>query len=122
MNQTLLIVSDSASLIRMLGITLNGAGYESVASCPAVDALAWLSTGKAQLVVIDMDMQHGDGLALVAEIRRIPTCKFTPVIMLAVQVNKSFERRGLEMGVRHWVVKPFQPWHLLAVVSCLMLA
>lgn len=121
MAQTLLIVSDSASLSRMLHITLNGGGFDAVDSCEANEALIWLGKGKAHLILVDMEMAAMDGVAFVEEVRRLPACRFTPVIMLTTGVDDASRRRGLNMGVKHWIAKPFQPPVLLAMVYRLIL-
>ena len=121
MVQTLLIVSESASLSRMLYITLKGDGFDAVDSCEASEALVWLGKGKAHLILVDMDMAAMDGVAFVEQVRRLPTYRFTPVIMLTTGVDDASRRRGLNMGVKHWIAKPFQPPILLAMVYRLIL-
>lgn len=116
MAQSLLIVSDSSSLSRMLTITLKGGGYDAINCCEASDALAWLSKNKAHLILVDMDMAAMDGVSFVENVRSLPGCRFTPVIILTVAIDDGVRRHALNSGVKHWVLKPFQPHHLLAMV------
>ncbi|MBC3954376.1 response regulator [Pseudomonas triticifolii] len=121
MVRSLLIVSDSSSLSRMLSITLKGGGYDAINSCEANDALVWLSNNKAHLILIDRDMSAMDAMAFLEEVRCLPGCRFTPVIMLTTVVDDAAHQRGLNSGVKHWISKPFQPHHLLATVYGLIL-
>ncbi|MDO7930266.1 response regulator [Pseudomonas sp. KFB-139] len=116
MAQSILIVSDSSSLSRMLSITLKGGGYDAINSCEPSDALVWLSKNKAHLILVDMDMAAMDGVAFVEDVRCLPACRFTPVVMLTAVVDDEVRRRGLNAGIKHWISKPFQPHHLLATV------
>ncbi|MEE5082838.1 response regulator [Pseudomonas alliivorans] len=121
MAQSLLIVSDSPSLSRMLSITLKGGGYDAINSCESSDALVWLSKNKAHLILVDMDMADMDGVAFVEDVRCLPACRFIPIIMLISAVDDAARRRGLSSGVKHWISKPFQPHHLLRMVNGLIL-
>lgn len=121
MARTLLIVSDSAPLSRMLGITLKGGGYDAVDCREAGEALIWLGKGKAHVILVDMDMLAMDGVTFVEEVRRLPCCRFTPVIMLTMGADDATRRRALNAGVKHWIAKPFQPPILLEMVYRLIL-
>ena len=66
-------------------------------------------------------MPNMDGIAFVKAVKQLPAYKFTPIIMLTTESDESKKREGQAAGARAWVVKPFQPEHLLMAVQKLCL-
>lgn len=121
MSKTVMIVDDSASLRQVVSMTLKGAGYDVVEACDGRDALGKLSGQKVHLVISDVNMPNMDGLTFVREMKKNPTYKFTPVIMLTTEAGEEKKAAGQSAGARAWVVKPFQPQQMLAAVSKLVM-
>jgi two-component system chemotaxis response regulator CheY len=122
MAKTILIVDDYASMRQVVGIALRGAGYEVLAACDGMDALAKLTGQKVHLIICDVNMPVMDGISFVKAVKQIPAYKFTPIIMLTTESAESKKLEGQAAGARAWVVKPFQPPQLLAAVQKLCLA
>jgi len=121
MSKTVMVVDDSASLRQVVSMTLKGAGYEVVEACDGRDALGKLGGQKVHLVISDVNMPNMDGLTFVREMKKNPTYKFTPVIMLTTEAGEEKKAAGQSAGARAWVVKPFQPQQMLAAVSKLVM-
>ena len=121
MSKTVLIVDDSASLRQVVSLSLKGAGYEVIEACDGRDALGKLGGQKVHLIISDVNMPNMDGIAFVREVKKNPSYKFTPVIMLTTEPGEEKKRLGQEAGARAWVVKPFQPQQMLAAVSKLVM-
>ena len=85
------------------------------------DALGKLGGQKVHLIISDVNMPNMDGIAFVREVKKNPSYKFTPVIMLTTEAAEEKKRLGQEAGARAWVVKPFQPQQMLAAVSKLVM-
>ena len=121
MSKTVMIVDDSASLRQVVSMTLKGAGYDVVEACDGRDALGKLGGQKVHLVISDVNMPNMDGITFVREMKKNPTYKFTPVIMLTTEAGEDKKSAGQSAGARAWVVKPFQPQQMLAAVSKLVM-
>lgn len=121
MSKTVLIVDDSASLRQVVAMTLKGAGYDVIEACDGKDALGKLTGQKVHLMISDVNMPNMDGIAFVREVKKNPSYKFTPVIMLTTEAGEEKKRLGQDAGARAWVVKPFQPQQMLAAVSKLIM-
>ena len=121
MAKTVLIVDDSASMRRVVGIALKGAGYEVIEGFDGRDALSKLTGQKVHLIISDVNMPVMDGIAFLKEVKQLPAYKFTPVIMLTTESAESKKREGQAAGARAWVVKPFQPEQLIEAVRRLCL-
>jgi len=120
-SKTILIVDDSASLRQVVSIALKGAGYGVIEACDGKDALTKLNGQKIHLIISDVNMPNMDGLTFVAEAKKLPAYKFTPIIMLTTEAGEAKKQAGQAAGAKAWVVKPFQPAQMLGAVSKLIL-
>lgn len=121
MAKTILVVDDSSSLRQVVGIALKGAGYEVLEACDGKDALGKLNGKKVHLIISDVNMPNMDGISLVKEVKKHPSYKFTPIIMLTTEAGENRKQEGQAAGAKAWVVKPFQPQQMLAAVSKLVM-
>jgi two-component system chemotaxis response regulator CheY len=116
-----MVVDDSASVRQVVSITLKGAGYQVIEACDGQDGLSKLNGDKISLVISDVNMPNMDGITFVKELKKLPSYKFTPVIMLTTESQESKKQEGQAAGAKAWVVKPFQPQQMLSAVSKLIL-
>ncbi|CAG1009041.1 Chemotaxis protein CheY [Burkholderiales bacterium] len=121
MNKSILIVDDSASLRQVVNLTLKNAGYDVIEACDGKDALAKLDGRKFHLIISDVNMPNMDGISLLREVKKHPSYKFTPVLMLTTEAGEGKKLEGQAAGAKAWVVKPFQPQQMLAAVSKLVM-
>lgn len=121
MAKTIMIVDDSASMRRVVGIALKGAGYDVLEGSDGKDALAKLTGQKVHMIISDVNMPVMDGIAFLKAVKQMPAYKFTPVIMLTTESAEEKKREGQAAGARAWVVKPFQPEQLVNAVQRLCL-
>ncbi len=121
MAKLIMIVDDSASMRRVVGIALKGAGYDVIEGCDGKDALKKLTGQKVHLIISDVNMPVMDGITFLKSVKQIPAYKFTPVIMLTTESAEDKKREGQAAGARAWVVKPFQPEQLVSAVQRLCL-
>ena len=115
------VVDDSASMRQALGIALQGAGYDVLASCDGVDALAKLKGQKVNLIISEVNMPNMDGISVLKAVKLMPAYKLTPAIMLTTVYGEERKAEGRAAGARAWVCKPFAPQQLVDAVqrSCL---
>ena len=121
MSKTVMIVDDSASVRRVVGIALKGAGYTVIDGCDGRDALSKLTGQKVHLIISDVNMPNMDGITFLKAVKQLPAYRFTPVIMLTTESEESKKREGQAAGAKAWVVKPFQPEQLVGAVQRLCL-
>lgn len=121
MAKLIMVVDDSASMRRVIGIALKGAGYDIIEGCDGKDALAKLTGQKVHMIISDVNMPVMDGIAFLKAVKQMSAYKFTPVIMLTTESAEEKKREGQAAGARAWVVKPFQPEQLVSAVQRLCL-
>jgi two-component system chemotaxis response regulator CheY len=109
-------VDDSASVRQMVSFTLSAAGYEIITAVDGQDALGKVN-GTVHLVITDLNMPNLDGIGLIRQLRADPRHKFVPIIMLTTESQAEKKQEGKAAGATGWIVKPFNPEQLVAVVK-----
>ncbi len=113
---TILAVDDSASMRQMVNFTLKGAGYAVVQAVDGVEALEYARQHAVDLVLTDVNMPRMDGITLVRELRALPAYRYTPMLVLTTESSQDKKMQGKQAGATGWIVKPFKPDQLLALV------
>lgn len=113
----ILAVDDSTSMRQMVSFILRGAGYDVVEAVDGRDALKAAKDRKVNLVLTDVNMPNMDGISLIRELRALADYKFTPIIMLTTEAGEAKKMEGKSAGATGWIVKPFDPEKLVAVIK-----
>jgi len=100
----------------MVSFTLRDAGYSVIEAVDGKDALSKVSASPVHMVITDLNMPNLDGIGLIRKLRELPACKFIPIVMLTTESQDSKKQEGKAAGATGWVIKPFKPDQLLAVV------
>ena len=117
MSKTILIVDDSSSLRQVVNLTLTRAGYQVLEAVDGEDALRQLDGRKINLIVSDVNMPRMDGITFLTRVKQLPRYKFTPVVMLTTEGQAEKKEQGRAAGAKAWIVKPFSPQVLQALLS-----
>ncbi len=117
MTKTIMTADDSASIRQMVNFTLTQAGYNVVEAVDGVDALEKLGDNKVDMLITDLNMPNLDGIGLIKEVRAKPEYKFSPIVLLTTESSGEKKVEGKKAGATGWIVKPFKPEQLLAVVK-----
>ena len=120
MSKTILIVDDSASLRQVVGIVLRGAGYHLLEAGDGGEGLKALDGRKVDLIISDVNMPVMDGISFVKEVKKLPSYRFTPIMMLTTETETAKKEAGRAAGARAWMTKPFVPAQMLTAVSKLI--
>ena len=116
MSRTILAVDDSISIRQMVKLALNRGGYEVISAEDGNDGLAKARASKADMVITDLNMPGMNGLALIREIRKLPSYTGVPIIFLSTESDAGLKAEAKQAGATGWIVKPFQAEQLLAAV------
>ena len=115
MAKVILTVDDSASVRQMVRYALSDAGYTVIEAVDGKDALAKLGE-PVHLVITDLNMPNLDGIGLIRCVRANSAYKGIPILMLTTESQDCKKQEGRAAGATGWIVKPFAPQQLLAVV------
>ena len=113
----ILAVDDSASMRQMVSFTLKTAGFDVTEAKDGSEALAIAKQQDFDAVILDVNMPIMDGITLIRELRTLPSYKFTPLLMLTTESGLEKKIEGKAAGATGWIVKPFNPDQLLAVIK-----
>jgi two-component system chemotaxis response regulator CheY len=112
----ILVVDDAASIRLAVTAVLRWMGHESVDAVDGADALGKLAAENIDLVICDWNMPNVDGEEFLRRLRGDPRTRRMPVVMLTAEAERSRIQRLMQFGVGGYVVKPFRPNTLSAVV------
>jgi DNA-binding response OmpR family regulator len=114
----IVIVEDEPAIRRGVADALRACGYQVVETADGERGLEESLRRGVDLVLLDLLLPKKDGLAVLAEVRRVrPTL---PVIVLTARGGEDERVRGLKMGADDYVVKPFSARELLARVEAVL--
>lgn len=114
---TIMAVDDTASMRQMISFTLNSVGHSVVQACDGQEALKLAQEKQVDLVIADINMPKMDGITLVKSLRKLSDYKLTPILMLTTESQSTKRQEGKSAGATGWIVKPFNPDQLVAIVK-----
>ena len=82
-----------------------------------VDALETLLTTVPDVMLVDIEMPRMDGFDLTRNIRADARLKGVPIIMITSRMADKHRNYAKEIGVNHYLGKPFQEDELLALLK-----
>jgi putative nucleotidyltransferase with HDIG domain len=111
----ILVVDDEAHVRSMIAATLERQGYEIVLASGGREALDAIDQDAFELILTDIVMQEGNGLALLERIHgQNPNL---PVIMVTAIHDISVAIDSMRRGAYDYLLKPFEREHLVATVQ-----
>jgi two-component system, chemotaxis family, chemotaxis protein CheY len=113
---TILAVDDSATTRQMVTFTLKAAGYDVIEAKDGRDAMGKLDQIPT-MVITDLNMPTLDGIGLIKELRAHPKAKYVPIVVLTTESDAAKKQAARSAGATAWIVKPFRPEQLVAVVQ-----
>jgi two-component system chemotaxis response regulator CheY len=112
-----LVVEDSATMRSFVTATLEGDGsFEVTQVSSGFQALKILPSSPFDLVITDINMPDINGLELIKFMRGSAQHKTTPLIIISTEGRERDRDKGLGLGANAYLVKPFAPEDLLALV------
>jgi len=103
-----LIVDDFSTMRRIIRGLLKEIGYVNADEAEdGVVALDMLRVGRYDFVVTDINMPKMNGFDLMDRIKRDPSLKHLPVLMVTAEARKEDIVRAAKDGAAGYIVKPF---------------
>jgi CheY-like chemotaxis protein len=101
-----LVVDDSPTVRRQLGLAFERLGLDCEAASSAAEALGMLDEGHFDLILVDVVMPDMDGYRLTREIKRNRRLRGLPVIILTSRSSPFDLARGALAGCDTYLTKP----------------
>jgi DNA-binding response OmpR family regulator len=117
----ILVVEDEIDIARLIKHSLE---RERQANVDIVttgdDAIRFLTTKAADLVILDLNLPILDGTQVCRLIRARPATSALPIIMLSARASESDRISGLDLGADDYITKPFSVSELAARVRAVL--
>jgi len=103
---SVMLVDDSISIRKFVGQMLEKAGFRVFTAIDGQDALEQLVEQTVDVVVTDLEMPRLNGYALIEDLRRRPTTREVPVVVMTTRAGGKHVGLARRLGVRHYITKP----------------
>ncbi len=107
----ILVVDDDRSILTVLSMRLESAGYEVITATNGDEAKRAIKENSIDLAIIDQKLENEDGIELMQEIHLI--IPELPVIILTAYGTIDSAVEAIKKGAYTYITKPFDPQNLL---------
>lgn len=115
-----MVIDDSKTVRSYHGSILRDLGVEVVEAENGMEALEKSLDGDISLYLVDVNMPIMDGYSFVSELRRQPSGRFTPVIMITTQEERTDKAEAFRIGANLFETKPIRPELLKGYLQLLL--
>ena len=112
--QTILVCDDDKQIVEAIDIYLTGEGFKVIKTYDGYEALEYLETQSADLLILDVMMPGLDGIRTTLKVRETSSI---PIIILSAKSEDADKILGLNIGADDYITKPFNPSELVARVK-----
>ena len=111
------MIDDDAELVELLSFSLRRAGFGVAMAVDGIDGLQKARSLRPDLVLLDLMLPQVDGFAVCEILRRDPTTRSTPIIIVSAMSSQLSRLTGLECGANEYITKPFSLGSLVARIE-----
>lgn len=120
MSARILVVDDDLDSLKLIGLMLQGQGYQIIAAQSGLQALNKALNENPDLILLDIMMPGMDGLEVCRRLRADPRTADIPVIMFTAKTQVEDKVAGFEAGADEYLTKPIHPAELLTRVEAVL--
>jgi two-component system, chemotaxis family, chemotaxis protein CheY len=118
MVKKILLVDDSAIIQQMYRMTLSRYKCQLVTASNGKEGLEKLSrNADVNLMLVDINMPVMNGLEFIMKVNEGGTYGHIPIVIVSTEGRDEDTQRGLALGAKAYLKKPFQPSDLHAVIE-----
>jgi DNA-binding response OmpR family regulator len=114
----LLVIEDDRDIARLMEMHLSDEGYQVEVVHDGRDGLELATTGRFDLIVLDLMLPGMDGLEICRHLRA--SQPYVLVLMLTAKTSELDRVLGLEIGADDYLTKPFSLRELQARIKALL--
>ena len=116
----IIIVDDDEIVTEIVSEVLDAAGHMTSAIHDGANAIAAISGGDPDMVILDYNLPGITGMEILRQVRSLPYTADVPVMMLTSKGGRLLKARAEQTGADDYLVKPFQPDELVRRVEALL--
>lgn len=109
----IMIVDDEIANVLVAKKLLSQAGHQDFeTTTDSTVAMNMIHTCQPDVVLLDINMPHVDGISLLSQIRGVERFRHLPVLILTANTHSEVKLRCLELGATDFLIKPIDPMEL----------
>ena len=116
MKKRILVVEDQDDNRQIIRDLLSAKGYELVEATTGEEGLNLATTGKPDLILMDIQLPGMDGYEVTRRIKAKPELNHIPIIVVTSYALSGDDKKAFDAGCNGYVTKPFSPRVLLAKI------
>lgn len=113
----LLVVEDDPTIMDLIAILLERAGYGVIRAASAEEGIALAAEQAPALILMDVALPGMDGLEATRVLKSREATAKIPVIALTAQAMKQDAERAARAGCDGFIVKPISTSHFLGEIA-----
>jgi two-component system chemotaxis response regulator CheY len=117
-DRSILIVEDSSTTRALIRAIIEEMGdFQTVEASSGFDALKLLPTQEFDLIITDINMPDINGLEFINFMKSNPKYKDLPLIIVSTERSEEDKKRGMALGAKAYITKPFKANELQEVIK-----
>ena len=118
MLKKVLVIDDSALIHQMYKMVLMRYKCDIVDALNGQDGLDKLAKNPdTNMILLDINMPLMNGLEFIKKVKELGTYDHIPIIIVSTEGKEEDTMRGLSLGAKGYVKKPFQPSDLHTLIE-----
>ncbi|MFH1453987.1 MAG: response regulator [Armatimonadota bacterium] len=117
MSREILLVDSDKDLSTLISFRLESKGFNVTSVSSGFEALIHVKEKKPDLIITEIMMPEMDGFEVCERIKGDKSTSNIPVIFLTTLTNKEYLQKAQDLGVKKYMVKPFDGAELVSVVE-----
>jgi CheY-like chemotaxis protein len=118
--RTVLVVDDFDDTRLLLRTWFERRGFRVIEAENGLQAVDQAETQTPDLIIMDMQMPHLDGLSATRQIRNLKSLTSVPIIAVSAYGADQFREQALAAGCDEYVSTPFDPGTLEGIIRSLV--
>ena len=116
----IMVVDDSLTVRKITGRLLAREGYQVETAKDGIDALEQMQDFVPAVLLVDIEMPRMGGFELTRVVRETPRLRDIPIIMITSRSAEKHRNYAREIGVNHYLGKPYDEAELLQLIAGLV--
>ena len=115
-----LVVDDSVTVRKVTSRLLERQGMDVLLAKDGIEAVAMLQERRPDVMLLDIEMPRMDGFEVARQVRHDERLQQLPIVMISSRTGDKHKEHAEQLGVNHFLGKPFQEHELLATIDQLV--
>ena len=120
-NKNVLVVEDDKIMGQMVAEILEDIGFQVTTATTGRIAMEKLAQHPVDFIVLDVLLPEMDGFEVYAELQANSATRDIPVMIITAWSNEANRQRAAELGIQHFLPKPFTEDELVYTILTLLI-